>query len=390
MNRPSALVLAAAILATTGATAQTPLALTKADAAFPDPFTRITSVRELPSGKVIVSDIQDKTVQMLDFASGQATKVGREGQGPAEYALPAGLLAMPNGETWVNDLLGRRFLVIDANGKPTKTVPVPSTGGSGPGGFAIGFLNGAADQNGRIYFQAPPFNVTSPDGKSPDSVAILRWDGAKSGLDTAAWLIGPKGTFNAAGAGGARQMRISIGGGKVFTPQEAWGVAADGSVARVLPSPYHVVWYGPTSAKAAAGPTQAYTPLKVSEQDKQEVIESRKRNRPTMVMIGGPGGGGRPGGTGNFQMPDPEFEETKPPFTGTNPVLVTPEGEVWVARTRPSSDKTPTYDVFDRAGKLARRASLNPKSAIIGFGKGTVYVVRTDDEDLQYLERFRR
>ncbi len=389
MNRPS-LVLATAILATTRAAAQTPVALTKADAAFPDPFTRITSVRELPSGKVIVSDIQDKTVQMLDFASGQATKVGREGQGPGEYALPAGLFGMPNGETWVNDLLGRRFLVLDANGKPTKTVPLPTTGGGGPGGFVVGLLNGASDQSGRIYFQAPPFNSASPDGKSPDSLAILRWDGAKSALDTAAWLIGPKGSFSASGAGGSRQFRVTMGGGKVFAPQEAWGVAADGAIARVLPSPYQVLWYGPNSTKARAGPAQAYTPMKVSDQDKQDVIESRKRNRPTMVMIGGPGGGGRPGGTGNFQMPDPEFEETKPPFTGTNPVLVTPEGEVWVARTRPASDKTPTYDIFDRAGKLVRRVSLNPKSAIIGFGKGTAYVIRTDDEELQYLERHRR
>ena len=394
MIRHPACAIALVALAINNASAQTSVALTKAEASFPDPFTRITGFRELPNGKVMVSDIQDKTVQMLDFASGQATKIGREGQGPGEYALPAGLLAMPNGETWINDLLGRRFLVVDPAGKPVKTVPLPGTGGGGPGGFVIGAGGTTSDQAGRVYFQAPPFNFANPDGKSPDSLAILRWDGATggAGIDTVAWVVGPKGSVNASGGGQIRSVRITMGGGKVFTPQEAWGVAADGSIARVQPNPYQVLWYRPASTKAAVvGPAQPYTPLKVSEEDKQAVIESRKRNRPTMITVGGPGGGGaRAGGGVRAQLPDPEFEETKPPFTGNNAVLVAPEGEVWVARTRPAADKTPNYDVFDKAGKLVRKVTLNPKSTVLGFGKGTVYVVRTDDEDLQYVERYRR
>ena len=390
MKTSYVLYLATALMAS-GAAAQAPVALTKADAAFPDPYTRIISVRELPNGKLIIADIQDKTVQMLDFASGQAVKIGREGQGPGEYALPAGLMAMPNGETWVNDLLGRRFLVVDQSGKPTRTVALPGTGG-GPGGLLFGLGGGnQSDQAGRVYFQAPPFNFGNPNGQAPDSLAILRWDAAKgqTKIDTVAWLIGPKGNVNAAGGGG--RVSVRIGGGKVFTPQESWGVTADGSIARVQPSPYQVLWYGGNAGKASVGPTQPYTPLKVTEQDKKEVVEARKRNLPMMVSIGGPGGGrAGPGAGGNIQLPDPEFEETKPPFTGTNPVLVTPEGEVWVARTRTAGDKTPSYDVFDRTGKLVQKVTLNPKSAVIGFGKGTVYVIRTDDEDLQYVERYRR
>ena len=63
---------------------------------------------------------------------------------------------------------------------------------------------------------------------------------------------------------------------------------------------------------------------------------------------------------------------------------------MWIARTRSASEKTPVYDVFDRSGKLARKVTLNPDSRIIGFGTGTVYVVRTDQDDLQYLEKYRR
>lgn len=388
MQTPYAVLLAITLISS-GAVAQAPVTLTKPDAAFPDPFTRITSIRELPNGKVIIADMQDKTVQMLDFATSQATKIGREGQGPGEYALPGGLLAMPNGETWINDLLGRRFLVVDPTGKPTRTVALPGTGG-GPGGVSIGFGGTTSDQAGRIYFQAPPFNPGNPDGKAPDSLAILRWDAAKAlsaTIDTVGWMIGPKGNVSASGGGG--RVSVRIGGGKVFTPQESWGVAGDGAIARVQPSPYRVLWYGANGGTAKLGQPQTYTPLKVTEQDKKDVIEARKRSRPMMVTIGG-GPGGRAAGGGNIQLPDPEFEDTKPPFTGNNAVLVAPEGEVWVARTRPASDKVPSYDVFDKTGKLVRKVSLNPKSTVIGFGKGTVYVIRTDDEDLQYVERYRR
>ncbi len=378
------------ILAISRAQAQAAVALTKPDASFPEPFTRVTSLRELPNGKVIVADLTDKSVQMLDFATGQATKVGREGQGPGEYALPGGLLAMPKDETWINDMLGRRFLVVDASGRPIKTVPLPGTGSGGV--ITVGLNNSRSDQSGRIYFQAPPFNPTNPEAKSPDSLAILRWDGAKSTLDTAAWVLGQKANVSTSGGAQTGAIRVMVGGGKVFTPQEGWGVAGDGSIARVRPNPYQVLWYGPNAGKATVGPSQPYVPLPVTEADKQEVIEARKKSRPMMVSVtGGPGGQVRQGNGGaNFQAPPPEFESTKPPFTGNNAVLVTPEGEVWVARTRPAADKTPSYDVFDQTGKLTRKVTLNPRSTVLGFGKGTVYVVRTDGEDLQYLERYRR
>lgn len=376
------LALAAGCLAASGLAAQTTVSLVKPDAEFPEPFTRVSAVRELPSGKVLVADMADKVVQMLDFASGSMTKVGREGQGPGEYALPAGLVPMPGGETWIYDMLGRRFLTVDPAGKPGKNVSLP--GLSSGGRMVMTTTGGAGDGAGRYYYQAPPFNMENPEAAQPDSTPILRWDG-KEKVDTAAWMSVPKMQISTSSSGGSR-FSMRIGGGKVFSPAELWGVAGDGSVARVLPSPYRVVWYAPTG-RATAGPVQPYTPLKVTAADKAEVIEQRKKMRPMMITAGP---GGRQMSTGNIQMPDPEFEETKPPFTGQSSVVVAPEGEVWVRRTQPAGTKAPLYDVFDRSGALVRKVTLRPESTVIGFGKGTVYVVRTDEDDLQYLERFRR
>lgn len=383
MTRPTVAALSTALaIASTPLVAQTPVALTKPDATFEEPFTQVAGIRELPNGKVLVSDMRDKVVQLIDFASGTTTKIGREGQGPGEYALPASLIPMPNGITWINDVLGRRFLVVDGEGKVGKTVQLPNATG---GGFvAIGGIGSQGDGKGSYYFSAPPFNPANPGGESPDSLAILRWDGVKTAFDTVAWINGPKASMSSSGSGGSQRVSIRIGTGKVFAPEDAWGVAADGSIARVTPNPYRVTWY--RTAKPAAGPSQAYTPLKVTEADKQEVIEQRKRARPMMVAIGA---GGRQVNPGNVQLPEPEFEETKPPFSGPNSVVVSPEGEVWVRRTQPAGTKAPAYDVFDKTGRLVGKVTLNPNSVIRGFGKGTIYVVRTDEDDLQYLERYK-
>ncbi|MGE0439599.1 MAG: hypothetical protein AB7L66_07180 [Gemmatimonadales bacterium] len=388
MFRPTFAGLAA-LLAVCPLQAQTSVSLTKPAAELDEPFTSIAAVRELPSGKVLVADRQDKVVQLIDFASGSVTKVGREGQGPGEYALPVGLLAMPNGVTWINDIGGRRFLEVDPTGKPGKTIQPPGAGNGGMMMISIG--GGGTDSKGHYYYQAPPFNPSNLGGDSPDSLAIQRWDGAEK-VDTVAWMVGPKANVSTSGGGNRTSVSIRLGSGKVFSPAEAWGVADDGSVVRVQPNPYRVLRYPAGSTKPAVGPTQAYTPIKVTQADKDEVIEARKRSRPMFITSGN--GGTRTTAGNNIQIPDPEFEETKPPFSGGAgggaPVLVAPEGEVWVLRNQAAGAKNPVYDVFDRAGTIAKKVTLRPRSRVVGFGKGTVYVVRLDEDDLQYLERYTR
>lgn len=381
MRRASTLTAAAAMSLVSLAAAQIQTTLAKPDAEFPEPFTRVASVRELPGGKVLVSDTQDKIVQMVDLTSGRATKIGREGQGPGEYALPATLFPLPGNQTWLYDLLGRRFLPIDPTGKIADPVPLPSVSGAGgPSLILIGRTQGY-DAKGRIYFQAPPFNPSNPNAPPADSVAILRWDRTHPTMDTVAWIVGPK--AQVVGGGGGRSFRMTVGAGKAFSPQEAWGVAPDGAVARVFPSPYRVVWYPPAGVPTV-GPAVPYTPLRVTQADKDEVIAQRKRLGGAVVAFRN---GGRTAPQ-NIQLPDPEFEETKPPFTGQSAVSVSPQGEVWVERTQPAGAKNPVYDVFDRSGRLTRKVTLNPRSRLVGFGPGTVFVVRQDEDELEYLQRF--
>lgn len=376
--------------------AQQKTALSKPLAETTESFTQITSIRELPSGKVLVADSRDKIVQLVDMASGSMTKVGREGSGPGEYALPVSLIALPDGSTLLHDLLNNRFLTLGADGKPGGFLEMPrppaaATDGAGPMRMMRMTNIRGSDNRGRLYFAGSPF---SPTGGTMDSIPLLRWDRVKPTFDTVGYLRLPAGSVSRSEPARG-QMMIRMGSNVRFTPAETWGVAGDGTVARVFPEPYRVGWIT-GRGQVALGPVVPYTPLKVTEADKKEVIDAQRRNPGVTMVVGGPGGGARPGAAPPTpQLPDPEFAETKPPYDAGpgfagGAVLVAPEGEVWVLRTRPAGDKTPTYDVFDRTGALIKKVSLNPSSRVVGFGKGVVYVARSDEDDLVYLQRFAR
>src|SRR5688572_22405076 len=375
----------AVLAATAPLAAQQKVALGKPLAETEESFTQISSVRELPSGKVLVSDSRDKIVHLVDLTTGTMTKVGREGQGPGEYSFPRALFGLPSGETLLHDMLGRRFLTILPDGKtgPIVDMPRPATGGPAGPAVAIG-LNDVrgVDGRGRMYLQSSPFSASG----TADSLAILRWERINSKMDTVAYVKAPSGT-TASRSGGNFSMRI--GGGKVWSPAEAWDVSGDGRIARVTPSPYRVIWYA--DGKPTGGPVQPYTPIRVTKAEKDAYLENRRRNPPMAIRMTAGGSGTRTEASAATGLPDPEFEETMPPFTGgpgSASVLGTPDGQVWVLRTRPATDKIPSYDVFDRTGALIKKVNLNPNSRVVGFGKGTVYVARSDEDDLQYLQRF--
>lgn len=74
-------------------------------------------------------------------------------------------------------------------------------------------------------------------------------------------------------------------------------------------------------------------------------------------------------------------------LTSPQPVRFTPDGRLWVQRAVAAHD-LPLVDVIDRSGRLVQRIRLPRTRRLVGFGAGTVYLVRQDHVDLQYLERY--
>ena len=236
MSRTLHFLSAASILVALPVGAQTPLkTLAKPDAEFAEPFTQINGVRELRDGRVIVSDPREKTVQVVDLKSGSAQKIGREGSGPGEYALPMRLLALPGDTSVVYDPLNRRFLVIGPDGKAGPFVSYEAEQSSA-GGRVRGIGMGAryTDARGRLYTAGPNFSI-GPNGEptTADTAPIIRLDRATKKADTLAWVFTPTTTIRTS-QGGAN-VSIRAGGGNPYAEADDWA-ASDAAMMQVFTS----------------------------------------------------------------------------------------------------------------------------------------------------------
>ena len=82
------------------------------------------------------------------------------------------------------------------------------------------------------------------------------------------------------------------------------------------------------------------------------------------------------------------WPDKKPPFVGRL-TFVDNKGRMWLRQTVQDGRDTPTYDLIDRAGVYVHRVVFPGRTHLLGFGSGVVFVARTDDVGLQWLERYR-
>lgn len=353
------------------ALAQQPRPPGRPTAEFAEPFSRISGLRELADGRVIVTDSRENTVQLLDLRSGSAQRLSREGRGPGEYLSPGTLLAQPNDVTLLVDHGNRRFLRIGPDGVVVETVKLPSVpiarSARGrqipPAMAAISLLPPrGVDRWGRLYFQ--PLDLGSASELVLDSTAILRWTIGREGIDTVGWVP-------------------SVTSGIIWASAETWQATPEGGIIRVSPDPYRITLID-SSGTVSTGATVAYTPIRVSEADRQERRDQQQAQIKQVVQADGSVLNGPP------RFPELRFAATKPPFYGNESALVTPDGQIWIQRTRASGDPVSVYDIFDARGGFMQQISFGARSRLVGFGLGTMYVARSDDDDLEYLQRFDR
>lgn len=352
--------------------------LGKPDAELAQSFDRITAIRELRDGRLIVADLYARTVSLVDLEAGTATAIGREGEGPNEFAFPDALLPLPGDTTWLVDPAQSRFLVIRPDGTPAGTVAFPDA-------LLAGARFKGADAMGRIYAQTSPFGGSEPEpdlSHMPDSAKVLRWDRAGKSVADMGMVKLPAVAVSTSGGAGNRAVAI---GQQPFPVADDWAVTSAGRVGFVRSGNYHVEWSAPAPR---TGSTVVYTPLAVTGVDKQEREERRKDTRGALRItreVGGRSSGGPP--PSQPKMPPVDWPETKPPFVAGS-ALASPSGELWVERSQPA--KAPELvDVFDPAGKLTRQVRLPARSRLVAVGMRGIYVARTDDDGLWYLQRFK-
>jgi hypothetical protein len=399
--RSSAAVACAGTFVAALAHAQVPVkSLTKAEAEFAEPFSGVVAARELRDGRLLVADSKEKSVMAIDLAKQTSAKVGREGSGPTEYGIPSALFALPGDSSAIFDPLNSRYLLVAPDGKPVTTwridAPPPAPTGDGRGAMiALGGIGmtppRAVDAKGNLYFEGTSL-VMGPNGPtSVDSAPVMRYNRTTKATDTITYVKLPANNaqISSTGGGNTRNVSVRIGTRAPFAARDGWTVLPNGTVVVARVKDYHLDVFTAANQKAS-GPAVAFTAVKVGNAEKQEYRESLKNANVVGIMRTNDNGNTR---TQAMTQPPPAQEpeswpDVKPPFSSTN-VYARPNGEVWVARSRPASDDVPRYDVFVN-GRLTSQVTLPRKTRLLGFGSGNaIYTVRSDEDDLQYVQRFR-
>lgn len=371
------------IISPTAAAQSVPVvSLGQPTATFEEPFDQVTSLRELSDGRVLVADLLARAVTLADLGRGTGTAVGREGQGPKEFSFPLGLVALPGDSTLLVDPAQRRFLMIGPDGAPITTIPFPEE-------FSGLVRIRGADRQGRVYAQGSQF----PGGPGafdngaptiPDSVPLLLWDRASGRVDRLGKVKVPEVAMAVAGGANTRSVAVRQ---QPLPVADAWAVTLAGRIGIARVGDYHVDWWG---TPRTTGRPVGYRPVKVSERDKEIARERTNDPRGVIRVTDGgpvrPAGGDAGPGPRPPDLPEPEWPEFKPPFVA-NGAMATPDGQLWVERYQPA-DADRLYDVFGADGNLLRQVKLSADRRIAGFGAGTVYVARSDEDELQHLERY--
>jgi hypothetical protein len=356
--------------------AQKPLALAKPDAEFKEPFAQIGSLRELRDGRVLVVDPRDRTLQLIDFRSGVASQVGRQGAGPGEYGYPGRIVALPGDTSALHDPANGRYLLITPEGKPGETFKLAEAVATRLGNR--GSIPRATDAQGRIFFEGAPFTAgRGGPTAANDSVPVMRYDRLTKTLDTLTYVQLGKGNVRITNMpGGGVSISVGI---IAFMARDDWGPTPEGGVAVVRVGDYHVDRYTPSGARTA-GPLVKFTPVRVTDAEKDTLRAERKaRMSPRQAPAGGTDVTGPP-------PPELEFPEVKPPFVHWE-TFARPNGELWVLRSHKASD-VPVYDIFNTTGTMVGQVALPARGRLVGFGNATAYVVRRDEDDLEYLQRY--
>jgi hypothetical protein len=340
-------------------------------------FTQIRGVRELPDGRVLVTDRLDKGLGVVDFRSGSFQRIGRTGRGPAEYRMPAGLMPMTGDSTLLVDEGNARLAVIGPDLRIHRSFTLRLPGSSVPMGTR------GVDGQGRFYIQVPGWVSRSVEAIN-DSLVLVRFDPRANRVDTLARVKGA--TMR---TGPAPRMRLPI---VPFSPQDGWTVDPTGRVTIVRANDYHVEFLEP-AGRVTRGPVIPFERLPVTEGDR--IAWTRRFTENSAV--GGKEADGGLSPVPNEWLEDEQvrrtaaenvFAETRPPFTDAA-ALLAPDGTLWVERSV-RLEQPSTWDVFDRDGRLVARVIMPRGRRLAGLGDRALYAVATDEDGIQRLERYRR
>jgi hypothetical protein len=385
--------LAAALWAAASLAAQRPvptITLDKGAKEAVEPFSQVSGMFELRDGRVLIVDSQEKEIRFVDFAKGTVAVALKSGPGPLEFQM--GMLLGAIGDSAVlYDYSQRRLLLFAPDGRPVRSVLL---GGTDPMAFLSTMRPTHVDGAGRAYGESEAMRMPMPRAGQPmpsavtfdDTVAIQRFDLRTGKTDSVARIrhmmaqLEPKMEISPAGA-----VKMSVTAPN-FDAADVWTVTQDGTVLALRDGDYRVRFI--SQGRERLGPPVPHLVIPITRAMQRATMDSIRAQM--RVMNERPQrGGGTPAPKSEFDVREPtRWAASMSPYRS---IRTSRDGHIWVGTpdaATPMDDRTARFDVLDATGVLIARVTVATGERIAGFGRGAVYTVRTDADDLQYLRRY--
>jgi hypothetical protein len=249
-----------------------------------------------------------------------------------------------------------------------------------PDGFPMNLMPRFTDGAGRIYF----YLSANRRGAMTDSAFIGRFDRRSDAVDTVGVLRVPIPEFELVGG----NMTMTRG---PLMPRDDWAVGFDGNLAIVRAADYSVEWMLSNGGTVDGAPVE-YTPIRIGRAEQERWADEAQASMMRMTSVVN-----SEGGVANVEMQrggGPRMEVTAIRWPGEMPPVhadrsrISRDGNLWTERNV-GVGSDPVVDVFDSRGVRIAEVQLPPRSRVVGFGAGTVYLATADEFDLRWLHKYK-
>lgn len=338
-----------------------------------DPRSEIVGVAVLRDGRVLVADRRERLLYVASADGAAIEALGRNGQGPGEYATPRAI-TRARAETLYVYAGNTRYTRITGDGRIADDLPIPTeflrAGGLAP--------PRGIDAAGRIHWQGDVVGATEGGFKRNEVQNVRRWTPGLVRLDTVASLRDH--------AAEMHRHRFHP-----FAERDLFVVAPDGRVGVLSAREYRLRWYR-EGRLVAEGPPIPFEAVRVTAAERAAFRRERAQAPAGMARAdAGASASREPSPQAIRQMEtafsDEMFPASLPPFVEDGGIL-SPGGDLWVVRSAPTGARVRRVDILAPDGRRRGHLSLPEGRRLVALEVAGIFLARTDDDGLEWLERY--
>ena len=360
---PLAAALAAASVITLTLDAQPSWKLTETlrlggDESGPASFVTTASLEADAKGRLYAYDKKTQDIRVFGADGKFVRVIGRLGSGPGELRNAEGIVFARDGNLWVRDAANARFTIFDGDGRFVSAWTARFC-------WSQGAWSPMPDRKGRLIDE----DCVVGDGRERRTV-LVAYKTDRSGVDTLGVTptCGDRALMEA-GTWITRAPKMTSYRAIPFFPRSLTARDADGAVWCVANSAtYEIVRLAPGS-KDSSRITRTLARLPVTTATRDSVIEVIEAKGPTELDFG-------------------RIPKEKPAI---DRVTVDDQDRLWVQRA--TSAGTMAFDIYSKNGRALASVTMQGcrTSTWLPFvvRRDQVYTVCLDDDDVQYVTRYR-